>query len=199
MSDGVLADEGSAAVIDAVHNLDAWNKVKINTVLLTDEYEDPDSLKEEKAAFQKIAADTGGHMTIVEPLKTAAPAQVADVPNDDGTVSALDLVDAYRDNELAGDAKYKSKTIQVKGWVKEVRKRYPPSMAKDMDMTEYPCVELQGTLGESSATVDCFFQGDVPTELAQLHVNDRVTIKGTCAGSEGGESIEVDKCALVKP
>ncbi|HUB26356.1 MAG TPA: VWA domain-containing protein [Tepidisphaeraceae bacterium] len=60
LTDGLFEDEGSEAVINAIRQLNAEKRVKINTILFLGKEIDADELKEASAAMQTIASENGG-------------------------------------------------------------------------------------------------------------------------------------------
>jgi hypothetical protein len=60
LTDGLFEDEGSDAVMNAIRQLNAEKRVKINTILFLGKEIDPDELREASAAMQTIASENGG-------------------------------------------------------------------------------------------------------------------------------------------
>jgi hypothetical protein len=60
LTDGAFEDEGAQAVTDAIRQLNADKKVKINTILFLGKDIDPDELKDASSSMKKIASENGG-------------------------------------------------------------------------------------------------------------------------------------------
>ncbi|PCJ51988.1 MAG: hypothetical protein COA70_13275 [Planctomycetota bacterium] len=86
------------------------------------------------------------------------------------TVAAISLCTDYDGNEIAGDLRYKDKTILVTGTIE--------SIGKDMMDTMY--LTLDG--GAGFRDVQCYFAESHISELAGLQKGMRVTVKGRCDG-----------------
>ncbi len=87
----------------------------------------------------------------------------------DFTVSATDLVQAYKDNEVAADVKYKGKALKVTGIVTSIKK----------DITSEIYVTLKGT---GFRSVQCYFEDSENSKVANLKKGDELTVIGDCHG-----------------
>ena len=136
---------------------------------------------------------------------TSAPANstvTATMPNSTVIeVTAEALFTAYHNgNKVAADDEYKGKTIQVSG----------EAMAIGYNSSGIPYIELSGggltlserlEMGLSSTGVQCFFNLNDESALAQLPLNQSVKIQGQCAGYDfdlDEDNIVLDNCTLVK-
>lgn len=116
-------------------------------------------------------------------------------------VTAETLFTAYpNNNTVVADAEYKGKTLQVSGEV----------TATGPDSSGVPYIELLGggltwsegfEMGLSSSGVQCFFNLNDKSALAQLPLNQNVKIQGQCAGYNidlDEDNVILDNCSLVK-
>jgi hypothetical protein len=85
-------------------------------------------------------------------------------------VKAVDLRQAYEDNEIAADDKYKNKVLIVQGIVENI--------GKDILDTPYVTLATDNALG----SVQCMFADDHKGELAELQKGQAISIKGRCGG-----------------
>jgi hypothetical protein len=92
--------------------------------------------------------------------------------NPDIIISADELHSAYENNEVAADAKFNGKIIQVSGVVDDI--------GKDIMDTIYVSLSAGGEFSFSS--VQCFFADAHTSAAASLSKGDYVTIKGKCDG-----------------
>ncbi len=123
-------------------------------------------------------ASTSASSTASTVNTTKAPAQP---PID---VSATDLSNAYNDNEVAADAQYKGKVVDVSGTIDTIGK----------DVLGNPYVALK--TGEYSPfEVQCMFSDADEATLANLSSGQVVTLQGTVAGKP--LDVEVDGCSVV--
>lgn len=88
------------------------------------------------------------------------------------SLTASELYQAYEDNEVAADKKYKGTTIEVSGIIQEI--------AKDI-VDKEPYVALKAG-GNELATVRCYFPKERENTVAQLSKGQKVTIEGKCEG-----------------
>lgn len=95
----------------------------------------------------------------------ATPVQAPDV-----TVSAKQLYEDYKANEVSADEKYKDKTIVVSGTVRNI--------GKDIVGTMYVTLEGDDVIG----SVQCMFDDEYKGQLSQLQKGQHVTIQGTGGG-----------------
>lgn len=129
---------------------------------------------EEKAdavTSASIDAATGASKQL-EAVKVTDAFSVAYAENDDGSlfITAKDLTDAYRRDELASNSFFKDKTMVVKG---EVEKTSKPDAAK-------PWITLAGD-GESGKKVRCSLKAGQLTDTP-VEAGDIVQIRGVCSG-----------------
>ena len=106
----------------------------------------------------------------------------ADVPA--FTLTAVDLDQEYDANEVAADAKYLGKRIQVTGRVKQVTDTREPGR-----MT----LEL---VGIPESTVNCAFPMSEKIKLDRLNDGQEVTVRALCRGKKRG-SVTLEECTRV--
>lgn len=87
-------------------------------------------------------------------------------------VTADELIQAYEANEVAADAKYEGKILNVTGVVDNVGK----------DIVDTPYVVLTSGGEWEVWGVQCMFDKEHEPELAQLAVGQTVTVQGRCSG-----------------
>lgn len=125
-----------------------------------------------------VDAETGASKQL-EPIAISDNFSVAYAINDDGAlfITASDLINAYQQDELASDALFKDKIVQVKG---EVEKTSKPDAAK-------PWLTLIGD-GTSGKKVRCSLRTG---QLAGRNVppGTVVQIRGPCGGMKLSVSI----------
>lgn len=104
-------------------------------------------------------------------------------------VSAVQLFNEYKSNEVAADKKYRDKIIEVTGTVVEI--------GKDM-LSDEPNVKLavgQNDMGLSDVT--CTFRSKHTDELAALSKGQDITVRGKGAGFILGVSVAIHYCEVV--
>lgn len=91
-------------------------------------------------------------------------------------VSASQLWNAYKENEVNADLLYKDKLLAVTGKISNI--------GKDV-VSEAPCVSLDSGDSYGLYPIQCFFpkSGEQTELLASLSNGDTVTIFGTCTGN----------------
>ena len=111
--------------------------------------------------------------------RISTPAPTPDVI----TVDAWDLYFEYSTNEIAADAKYKGKIVNVDGVVHRV----------DRDILGAPYITLETS---GFGLIQCMFDRGYEPQLAQLEAGQYVTVQGICHGS-GVTSVLIDDCTLL--
>lgn len=102
------------------------------------------------------------------------------------SIYATDLYKQYDDNEIAADAKFKDKTVQVTGVIEDFGESWGS-----------PYVTLKGEDGYYTLSyVYCYFSKDAKFQLANLSKGQTITVKGVCSGMSF-LSVSVNKCQLV--
>lgn len=116
------------------------------------------------------------------PIPTPAPA-----PTPEPSVirvTAVDLWKAYDANEVAADAMYRGKTLEISGAIDEIGK----------DLLDTPYVNLRTKFSEiilpyphdslvtTAGRVKCIFDSKHESQLAHLVKGQEVTIQGECSG-----------------
>lgn len=87
-------------------------------------------------------------------------------------ITAGELYSAYDENEVSADAKYEDKILKVQGVVK--------SVGKDIIDTAY--VVLTTGAEHEMWGVQCMFDTEYESQLAQLSKGQVITIQGRCSG-----------------
>ena len=101
-------------------------------------------------------------------------------------VSAMALVDDYKNNEVAADEKYKGKTLKVNGFIGDIKK----------DITDTMYVILQSGGDYELRNVQCFFADSEKEKLTQLSKGQVITVEGRCDGLM--MNVLLRDCVIVK-
>ena len=96
--------------------------------------------------------------------------QTPSIPSDTIEISARQLYQAFKDNQLQADMTYKNKTLNVNGVVVGVNK----------DWNDNYYVEIEGT--SSFSTVDIYVNSTELNTIASLKKGQRITAVGICDG-----------------
>jgi tRNA_anti-like len=99
-------------------------------------------------------------------------------------VTAKQIVTDYKENELAADAKYKDKTVEVSGVVQTVSK----------DLFDKAYVSLES--GDPVSSVQVYFEDSEASKIMSLKTGQRVTVRGRVDGFM--ISVMLKKSILVK-
>ena len=102
------------------------------------------------------------------------------------SVNAFQLVDDYKNNEVAADKQYKGKVLEVSGFIE--------SIGKDLMDTMY--VSLGGGGEFEMRGVQCYFADSETDNLATLSKGQQITITGRCDGLMG--NVLLKECAICK-
>ena len=97
------------------------------------------------------------------------------------SISDTELVQAYRDNEIAANRTYKGKTIEVTGVLFDL-------MSAGSNYVVYL---------SNSAYISCYFDKNHEDDLAKLKKGERVTIRGSIDWNLF-ENITMSNCEVVK-
>lgn len=120
--------------------------------------------------FVVIAIATSG-----EPTPTSSPSTESTpaVTEPSGIpVSAVQLYSAYKDNEVAADAQYEGKILDITGVVESIGK----------DILDTPYVTLTDGSEWAVWGVQCMFSKKDEATLAQLSKGQTITVRGKCDG-----------------
>lgn len=98
------------------------------------------------------------------------------------TITAIELAEAYEDNEVRADVKYKNKIFFVDGVIEDV--------AKDLLNRTY--VSLEGV--DLFTSVTCYFSNS--SDVLDLGKGMRVVIRGRCDGAMLG--VDMEHCELIE-
>lgn len=101
-------------------------------------------------------------------------------------VSARELSQAYKDNKVAADAKYKDKVVEMIGIVDNIGK----------DILDTPYVILGGSTA-SIFGIQCMFSKANEPQLATLSKGQSITLKGRVDGELIG-NVVVRDCTIVE-
>lgn len=99
-------------------------------------------------------------------------------------ITATELYQAYNDNEVGADEKYKGKLIEVTGVISDI--------GKDLLDTPYVSIKTDDIIG----TVQCMFSKDDASLLANLKKDEQITIRGKCKGYL--MNVLLENCEIVK-
>ena len=99
-------------------------------------------------------------------------------------VTSVNLMQAYEDNQIAADAKYKGKTLVVRGTINKMVSGSPPSVLLDTNNIAWG--------------VQCVFSSESASSLASLRTGQTVVIEGTCNGRRYSASVVLQDCSLVQ-
>ena len=103
--------------------------------------------------------------------------------NEDGRISATDLVYAYDGNELRADETFRDSIFTVVGKIDEI--------GRDA-FDDLPVVDLRGA--GLFDIVQCYFED--ASQLTKFNVGQRVRITGRCAGKNG--FVEMHECSFIE-
>lgn len=98
------------------------------------------------------------------------------------TLSADQLYNEYKANEVAADARYKGKIVVVSGTIQNI--------GKDILDSAYIVVGGEGFLDG----VQCSFTKGEESSVARLSKGQRVSVKGEVSGKMG--NVQLNKCSL---
>lgn len=101
--------------------------------------------------------------------------------------NVVDLIQEYKDNEVAADEKYKGKTVKISGYVKDIGK----------DILDNAYITINDGTEITWDYAQCYFKNkDEVAKVANLKKGDSVTLIGT-VGSYN-LSLAVKKCVFVE-
>ncbi len=89
--------------------------------------------------------------------------------NVDFEITASDLAQEYKANEVSADEKFKNKKVAVFGTVEQIGK----------DVLDNPYISFSGEFLQS---VTCYFSKDDIKTISQISKGDKITIIGECTG-----------------
>lgn len=101
-------------------------------------------------------------------------------------VTALQLYADYEANEVAADAKYKNKIVEVSGVINNIGK----------DIMDTPYVSLNSDPKTTIFTVQCMFPKSGQEQLTALSKDSDIVLKGKVSGKMG--NIIINECSIVK-
>lgn len=103
------------------------------------------------------------------------------------TVTASKLTADYKDNEVAADAKYKDKLLEISGTVDTIGK----------DVLDTPYISFQtDNQYEIINRIQCMFGKNDIAALSSVTKGQKITLRGTGGGKLG--NIVVNGCTIVK-
>lgn len=100
-------------------------------------------------------------------------------------VTALALSTAYKDNEVAADAKYKGQTVEITGTVDTIGK----------DILDTPYIALATTQYAIIDRIQCMFSKSDEPQLAAVTKGQSITLRGEVTGKIG--NVIVNGCSIV--
>lgn len=127
-----------------------------------------------------IGSDPDVQVASEQREQTKNEAQVAEMK-----VTAVELSQAYDNNKVAADTKYKDKVVEVSGIVDSIGK----------DILDDPYVTLKGR-STSLFGVQCMFSRASEGELANLSKGQSITLKGRVDGELIG-NVLVRGCTII--
>lgn len=101
-------------------------------------------------------------------------------------VTASQLYSDYEANEVAADAKYKDKKVEITGTISSIGK----------DLMDTPYVALVVSPNNPVFSVQCMFKKGDESQLAALAKGSDITLKGKVGGKLG--NVLINDCSLVK-
>jgi hypothetical protein len=100
-------------------------------------------------------------------------------------VTATQVMSDYSANEVAADAQYKGKLVEVSGTITTIGK----------DILDTPYIALS-TGGNSFFSIQCMFEKSDQAQLATLSKDTRIILRGRVSGKLG--NIIIRECSVVK-
>jgi hypothetical protein len=113
---------------------------------------------------------------------TKTPDDIRDL-KEDFTLSAIDLVQAFNENEEAANQKFLNKVIVVSGTIADIK------------TDSNPTLQLEGT--DLLSGVTCSFYEDEVAKLKTLKAGDQVILKGKCTGKL--MDVVLNNCRIQNP
>ncbi len=114
------------------------------------------------------------------------PAPTPTIPEFVETVSAIRLMNAYKENEVAADSQYKGHLVEVHGTIDTIGK----------DILDTPYVSLKASYNQYDfGTVQCMFDKNSQSQLASLSKGTEITLHGRVSGKLG--NVIVRDCSIV--
>ena len=143
--------------------------------------DDPAAIASLIAAFDRMWGDRR-YTDLMAPARPAPPEKPL-------MVSADELFDAYEENAVAADEKYREKTITVTGYVDHVE------MDRGTAILIFEVTEWRDRL---RGWVRCRFPNENMGKLAPLKEGDKVAVTGVCRGKPLPYSVVLVSCDLPK-
>lgn len=108
----------------------------------------------------------------VEPdkIETVSADAVVEAEPEYIKISAMDLYQEYKDNEVKADNRYKKETLEITGTINNIGKDIVNSIYITLDVGEY------------LSSVQCYFKDSESESVANLIKGQEVTIIGRCDG-----------------
>ncbi|TRZ48070.1 MAG: hypothetical protein D4S01_11045 [Dehalococcoidia bacterium] len=122
------------------------------------------------------------------PIQTPAPAPTptpASAPEPSVIrITAVDLWEAYDENEVAADTMYRGKTLEISGIIDEIGKDLfdTPYINLRTKFSEIILPYPQDSLVMTESRVKCIFDSKHESQLAQLVKGQEVRVQGECSG-----------------
>ncbi len=118
-------------------------------------------------------ASTVSQDQVKEPVKEVVEIEPETEPETEPEytkISAMDLYQEYKDNEVKADNKYKKETLEITGTINNI--------GKDIVNSIYITLNV----GEYLSSVQCYFKDSESESVANLTKGQEVTIIGRCDG-----------------
>ena len=96
------------------------------------------------------------------------------------TITAKELSDKYKENELRADEKYKDKIIEVSGVIDSISKVFGQTSI--------------GLASNDLFGVNCMFESKYESKIAKLNKGDKITIIGHV--NRYGITVDISKCII---
>lgn len=118
---------------------------------------------------------------------TGGGSDVATAPEPVFTLTAIQMASEYKENEVAADAKYKGKLVQLSGTV--------DTIGKDIADTPFIAFETENQY-EIINRIQCMFKTGDTKALSAVSKGQKITLRGTVSGALG--NIIVKNCEIVQ-
>ena len=101
-------------------------------------------------------------------------------------VTAMQIINDYKDNGVAADAKYKNKLVEVSGVVDTI----------DKDILDTPYIALESYEYAIVDRIQCMFSKSDEVQLATVAKGQQITLRGNVEGKLG--NVIIRDCQIVK-
>lgn len=101
-------------------------------------------------------------------------------------VTAMQIINDYKDNGVAADAKYKNKLVEVSGVVDTI----------DKDILDTPYIALESYEYAIVDRIQCMFSRSDEAQLASVTKGQKITLRGKVEGKFG--NVIIRECQIVQ-